>query len=535
MAIAELLTCVGCGAELLPAVPDDSWALRCGQCGRVFRNLGGVLDLADAGAATALDDIDYDAVYATDVDHSFGYFESLKALVRPVLDARQGTVVEVGSGTGYMSVPMVQGLAYDTLVLTDVSEKMLQVCRAKVAGRYGASPPGVHYLRMDGNAFTFRRGSIDLAFAHGVLHHILHYREFLAGLHASLRKGGVAVFIEPTFRHHAALLLVMTGFIDRFGSTLDPADLTKLTAYLQHLHVSVKLRREQAFLRELEDKHMFERQETLRVLADVGFHAARVVPTYGHQALGVKMRVYMQEMKVSEDGQHRVLDHLFGLQPLLQDVLADECFSPSDTYVFEKEARWTPQLAAREAPVGDLATPLLAGERPVVARRVTLTVDAATERGDGTLDLTGWAAGDLPIKAVRCGERTAYVKEGRMDVLAHLRQELAASSDNLLFSGFRLEGVRRAEPGTQLALQVQFADDLWSSPQQVALGQPAHAREPQAPSAEPRAGGPVGRASLRSLGGKLRRSLRDEGMRSTGKKVIGWLRHAALAPRARRP
>lgn len=180
--LAPKLRCTQCRGSC----EEDGLGIRCSGCGKIYEFHDGILDFTNPDSHTQLDNIDYDYVYNIDIQQSFPYFEELKSRVKPAMDGHHGCVVEIGSGTGFISVPMIGSLSYDSMVLTDVSQKMLRQCKQKVAAHSKFAKPETQlaYLALDGNAFSFGANAIDLAIGHGVLHHILDWKGFIRGVGA---------------------------------------------------------------------------------------------------------------------------------------------------------------------------------------------------------------------------------------------------------------------------------------------------------------------------------------------------------------
>jgi 2-polyprenyl-3-methyl-5-hydroxy-6-metoxy-1,4-benzoquinol methylase len=461
--LGEGLKCIYCGTTRFSAAGYAS-GISCENCAHVFPFENGLLHFARADSSTLLDEIDFDSVYRTDIDESFAYFEAFKKHVQPVLDGHHSRVVEIGSGTGYLSVPIVAGLSYDRVTFTDVSSKMLQVCRQKVLKRYAdGDQQKLRYVVMDGNSFGFDSNSIDLALGHGVLHHILHYREFMTALHGALSDSGIAIFTEPTFRFHVALLFLMTGFLEKFRRLPDPADRTKLTGHLRFLHSAVRLRDEPAFTNKCEDKHMFQRETTLDTFRAIGFEGCRVVPTYGRQRLAFKMSGYLNELKVSQPTRELVLDYLRAQEPLLDEMLVDECFSPADTYVVEKTPKWTPRMSSTWSKGTVPGRPRI--DIPVESRGARVGIDEVRPLGNGKFGLSGWVVSKVSIKRICVAgqpETSSFVLEVREDVLKEFRDLMSTPADSLLFSGFDLIGASLPSAAGPLQLVVEFADGQWS-------------------------------------------------------------------------
>jgi ubiquinone/menaquinone biosynthesis C-methylase UbiE len=109
---------------------------------------------------------------------------------RPFMDA-----LEIGSGTGYFSLNLVQLGLIERLVATDISPGMLAELRS-TADRLGLD---IRTEATDAERLPFEDRSFDLVFGHAVLHHLPDLDASLRELHRVLRPGGTLVFCgEPS-------------------------------------------------------------------------------------------------------------------------------------------------------------------------------------------------------------------------------------------------------------------------------------------------------------------------------------------------
>ncbi len=169
-----------------------------------------VLDFVGGTSDTALDVGDYDAMMGVDLDSSCRLFASLKQSSNGAIGDRLGTILEIGAGTGFLTLGMLNDVeAYDFAAITDISPRMLAVCRERVnrhipraiSKTVFATYAGGHA----GGRDVFANDAFDLVIANSVLHHMPDYRAFLADMRAVLRPGGIAYFSEPGAPYHDAL------------------------------------------------------------------------------------------------------------------------------------------------------------------------------------------------------------------------------------------------------------------------------------------------------------------------------------------
>jgi SAM-dependent methyltransferase len=139
---------------------------------------------------------EYDAKWGVD----FGAVGRAQVLgkVEKLLGRRPGPFdrsLEIGSGTGYFTLNLMQEGVIAAGVCTDVSPGMLDALRAN-AERLGLD---VETVVSDAAALPFEDASCDLVLGHAVLHHLPELDRSFAEFMRVLRPGGVLLFAgEPS-------------------------------------------------------------------------------------------------------------------------------------------------------------------------------------------------------------------------------------------------------------------------------------------------------------------------------------------------
>ncbi len=119
----------------------------------------------------------------------------LRKLLGAELDRGYGEALEIGAGTGYFSLNLLQAGAVRAATCTDISPGMLRSLEEN-ADRLGVS---VQTERADAESLPFEDESFDLVLGHAVLHHLPGLELAFAELHRVLRPGGRMVFAgEPS-------------------------------------------------------------------------------------------------------------------------------------------------------------------------------------------------------------------------------------------------------------------------------------------------------------------------------------------------
>jgi SAM-dependent methyltransferase len=141
---------------------------------------------------------EYDAKWGVD----FGPIGRAQVLgkVEKLLGPRPGPFarsLEVGAGTGYFSLNLLQEGAVRSATCTDVSSGMLAALERNAA----ALGLPVDTAACDAAALPFADGSFDLVLGHAVLHHLPRLDRAFAEFRRVLRPGGTLLFAgEPSRR-----------------------------------------------------------------------------------------------------------------------------------------------------------------------------------------------------------------------------------------------------------------------------------------------------------------------------------------------
>src|SRR5919198_1008959 len=105
--------------------------------------------------------------------------------------------LEIGAGTGYFSLNMLQAGLMADAVCTDISPGMLDALQAN-ARRLELD---VTTIACDAEELPFEDGEFDLVFGHAVLHHLPNLDRAFAEFRRVLRPGGVVFFAGEPSRH----------------------------------------------------------------------------------------------------------------------------------------------------------------------------------------------------------------------------------------------------------------------------------------------------------------------------------------------
>ncbi len=119
----------------------------------------------------------------------------MRKLLGSELDRGYDRSLEIGAGTGYFSLNLLQAGVVSEATCTDISPGMVATL-ARNAQRLGLQ---VKTARADAESLPFADESFDLVLGHAVLHHLPNLRRAFAEFHRVLRPGGRIVFAgEPS-------------------------------------------------------------------------------------------------------------------------------------------------------------------------------------------------------------------------------------------------------------------------------------------------------------------------------------------------
>jgi SAM-dependent methyltransferase len=183
------------------------------------------------------------------------------------LDGRRfGDGLEIGSGTGYFSLNLLQLGVIERLTATDISPGMLRRLSA-TAEMLGLEADTV---ATEAEELPFEDERFDIVFGHAVLHHIPDLRRAFSEFHRVLRPGGLIAFAGEPSRYGERLAAVPK----RAGLIAAPAWRGLLRAERRAVPEG-----EQSHGHALEsevDVHAFVPADLRRLLREAGFEDRRV-------------------------------------------------------------------------------------------------------------------------------------------------------------------------------------------------------------------------------------------------------------------
>ncbi|HWB70180.1 MAG TPA: methyltransferase domain-containing protein [Solirubrobacterales bacterium] len=211
---------------------------------------------------------EYDAKWGIDFG-DIGQEQVRQKLVKALGGLSEGSfgdALEIGSGTGYFSLNLLQLGVIERLTATDISPGMLKrlSTTAEMLGLEVAT------VETEAEALPFEDESFDLVFGHAVLHHIPDLDRAFAEFRRVLRPGGMIAFCGEPSRYGDSLAAVPK----RAGTLVAPIWRGLVRARERSIPEA-----EQSHGHSLEgevDVHAFAPADLRALLRDAGFEDRRV-------------------------------------------------------------------------------------------------------------------------------------------------------------------------------------------------------------------------------------------------------------------
>jgi SAM-dependent methyltransferase len=274
----KLLKCPTCLVDGVLTLNSSSAV--CARCGASYSVRGDILDFVAGRDDTALDVMAYDQEKQVSKDHSLQLFAQIRRVSGDLIPHALGNVLEIGAGTGLLTVGMLAINDFETAIITDISPAMLAVCQKRLGDNVDADTfSRTLFATYSGIEDIFADGAYDICIANSVVHHILDYRSFFAKMRRALKPTGTAIFIEPSGPFHLALTLAMNDTLVAAiaeNAGIEESDIKLLARWI------VDARQEFVFPNAdksgKEDKHVFWRDDLARAAQDAGFAHSTVLP-----------------------------------------------------------------------------------------------------------------------------------------------------------------------------------------------------------------------------------------------------------------
>lgn len=217
----------------------------------------------------AHDESGYDAYYDSDPAN----LRVGKGLARLLTDRGadvSAPALEIGCGTGLVSLGLAAASPYPFTIFTDPSPAFLEITRTKIR-KHGIDESSLVFAVLMGEEIgRVPEGALSLVVLRSTLHHVLDVEAFIAAAARTLRPGGVLTFQEPCMEGYV-LMGAMAQFLPELakagGIELSPEQRQKVELFSNSMAFYARrdLDKTQA-----EDKHLFRVDDIMSIGARHG-------------------------------------------------------------------------------------------------------------------------------------------------------------------------------------------------------------------------------------------------------------------------
>lgn len=109
----------------------------------------------------------------------------------------EGPLIEIGCGTGLMTIQVVTRFQERQMIISDISDKMLTCCQSQIKDKLGFIPNHIQFSLIDGETFE-QKETYALIISSFALQWIFELKSVIIRILNSLKKKGVFIFSLPT-------------------------------------------------------------------------------------------------------------------------------------------------------------------------------------------------------------------------------------------------------------------------------------------------------------------------------------------------
>jgi ubiquinone/menaquinone biosynthesis C-methylase UbiE len=436
--------------------------MQCMHCGATIPDIDDISDFVGGSLTTKLDSIDYDQFYGISDEHSLSLLRLIKRSAGPRWCDDFGNALEIGCGTGGFSLALLNNISLRHVVLTDVSLKMLRLCRERL-GRVEKLPQQSRtFATYSGREECFRPRSFDTCFGTAVVHHIVDVPHFLAQVYSLLKAGGYAFFMEPNFEFHRSLTITMAEIVAQLihNASVSEQDIQLMLNWVAEVHCNVVNSGDIEILAEREDKHLFVAETFESWARAVGFGEVTIFPCDPDPTGWSAIQVYLGQTGISAHALDAIEKRWQTLSARQFDRLNSRDQSPS--YLFwlrkTKSGRQRPTHLNKRARL----TSVTQSDGPHFPAKLWLDFHACPHAQGIEIFVSGWCLAGEPVRAVQFTSRESTQKlpiwRPRPDVHARMNVNNEYPPLHALCSGIegRFRVGRAAVVGATVRLEVDI-------------------------------------------------------------------------------
>jgi SAM-dependent methyltransferase len=236
--------------------------------------------------AYAHDESAYDAAYDSDPENTrVGH--GVCDLVRRFQGDVSRPALEIGAGTGLVSLGLVERSPYPIAIISDPSPAFLRIVRRKVERLAPARADSAVYAVLMGEELDpIPDGALSLVVLRSTLHHVLDVDGFLNQVGRVLAPGGLLIMQEPCMEGYV-LMGAMIQFLPELaraaGRSLTPQEIAKVAEFRDTMAFYARRDMDKTHA---EDKHLFRVDELMCSCARAGMRLEFLPNTMFEHACG---------------------------------------------------------------------------------------------------------------------------------------------------------------------------------------------------------------------------------------------------------
>jgi SAM-dependent methyltransferase len=217
----------------------------------------------------AHDEEGYDAQYANEANLSVGRGVIAAALGTSGSGTSEeadlsGPALEIGCGTGLVSLGLAAHSPYPLTILTDPSPAFLRITRRKMEAAGVSAERAAFAVLMGEELDRLPAAELSLIVLRSTLHHVLHVEKLIADAARALRPGGVLTFQEPCMEGYVlmgAMVQFLPVLAERAGAPLSEEQSAAVVKFVETMKFYARRDVDKSAG---EDKHLFRVDELMR-------------------------------------------------------------------------------------------------------------------------------------------------------------------------------------------------------------------------------------------------------------------------------
>lgn len=212
----------------------------------------------------AHDETGYDQHYNSDPANMI-VGRGLVTLLREQNAPFDGPALEIGCGTGLVSLGLAAEDAFPLTIITDPSPEFLKITQGKIRA-HGINEDHLAYAVLMGEELDrLPREEFSLIVLRSTLHHVLDVRAFISAAARALRPGGILTFQEPCAEGYllmGAMIQFLPALARGAGRPLTPEQEKKAIAFAGSMEYYSRRDLDKTTA---EDKHIFRVDDLMRI------------------------------------------------------------------------------------------------------------------------------------------------------------------------------------------------------------------------------------------------------------------------------